>query len=329
MEQGGGADPSGVVFEIQRWSGNDGPGIRTVVFIKGCPLRCAWCCNPESWSPAPQVAFFQERCLDCGRCRDACPQQIAGPRGGGGRGDAPGCTACGRCVEVCPSGARVLMGKRMSAREVLAAVERDRVFYRQSGGGVTFSGGEALAQPRFLEALVDGCRAGGLPMALETCGHFSWDRCEEILAAMDVVFVDIKHLDPAVHRRVTGADNRLILQNAIRMARAGLPLVIRVPLIPGINDDAASVEAIAAFVSQELGGALGVEVLPYHTLGKGKYAALGLDYRLADLLPPEPESVVRARRIFQDLGVTNLYYGSAPVPTAMAGEEEKDERGAL
>lgn len=214
------------------------------------------------------------------------------------------------------------MGKRMSAGEVLAAAERDRVFYRQSGGGVTFSGGEALAQPRFLEALVEGCQARGLSMALETSGHFPWERCEEILRAMELVFLDIKHLDPAMHRRLTGVDNRLILENARRIAHRGMPLVIRVPLIPGINDDAASVEAIAAFVSQELGGALGVEVLPYHTLGKGKYAALGLDYRLADLVPPETAAVLRARRLFQDRGVTNLYYGSAPPSPAVAGEEE-------
>jgi len=205
------------------------------------------------------------------------------------------------------------MGKRLSVGDVLSAVERDRVFYRQSGGGVTFSGGEALAQPRFLAALVEGCQAGGLPMALETCGTFSWARCKGILARMDLIFFDIKHADPTIHRRLTGVDNRIILQNAVRIAREKLPLVIRVPLIPTINDDDASIKAIAAFVSERLGGALGVEVLPYHTLGKGKYGAIGLDYPLAQVVPPEPESVARARRIFQDMGVTNLYSGSAPV----------------
>ncbi|HSJ54826.1 MAG TPA: glycyl-radical enzyme activating protein [Anaerolineae bacterium] len=308
-----GAEPTGAVFEIQRWSGNDGPGIRTVVFFKGCPLRCAWCCNPESWSPAPQVAFFEERCLGCGRCREVCPRSIPGPGPDGGRGSAPGCTACGRCVKACPSGARVLMGKRMAVGEVLQAVERDRVFYRQSGGGVTFSGGEALAQPRFLAALAEGCQAAGLPMALETCGYFSWATSKEILAGMELIFFDIKHVDPAVHRRVTGVDNRLILENAVRIVRNKMPLVIRVPLIPAINDDVASITAIAAFMSERLGGALGVEVLPYHTLGKGKYGAIGLDYPLAGTVPPEPASVARARKIFQDLGVANLYFGSAPL----------------
>jgi pyruvate formate lyase activating enzyme len=310
--QGNGPGPEGVIFEIQRWSGNDGPGIRTVVFFKGCPLRCLWCCNPESWSPCPQVAFFEERCLGCGRCQQVCPQSIARPGGGDGHETTAGCTACGQCVQACPSGARELMGKRMSVAEVLSAVERDRVFYRQSGGGVTFSGGEALAQPRFLKALVEKCRAGGLPMALETCGHFPWARGKEILARMDLVFLDIKHMDPAIHRRVTGVDNRLILENAVRIAREKIPLVIRVPLIPTINDDAGNLGATAAFVAGQLGNARGIEVLPFHTLGKGKYRPIGLEYPLGDLAPPGAEQVAAAREILKDSGAELLPLASTP-----------------
>jgi pyruvate formate lyase activating enzyme len=202
------------------------------------------------------------------------------------------------------------MGTRMSVGDVLSVVERDRVFYRQSGGGVTFSGGEALAQPRFLKALVESCWARGLSMALETCGHFSWVRCSGILARMDLVFLDIKHMDPTIHRQVTGVDNRLILQNAIRIAREKIPLVIRVPLVPTINDDVASITAIAAFVSENLEGVLGVEVLPYHVLGRGKYRPIGLEYQLDDLTPPEAEHVAGAREIFADSGVEILSYDS-------------------
>jgi pyruvate formate lyase activating enzyme len=304
--------PEAVIFELQRWSGNDGPGIRTVVFFKGCPLRCIWCCNPESWSPLPQVAFFEDRCQECGRCREVCPQSMVTPGSDAGPAVAPGCTACGRCVQACPSGARELMGKTMSLADVLAIIERDRVFYRQSGGGVTFSGGEALVQAEFLGPLVERCWAGGISMALETCGHFSWASTRELLARMDLVFLDIKHMDPVIHRRATGLDNRLILQNAIRIAREKIPLVIRVPLIPTVNDDVGNIRATAAFVSENLGGILGVEVLPYHTLGKGKYRALGLAYQLDHLVPPAVADVARARRVFQDHGVEVLYFGSTP-----------------
>ncbi len=291
----------GVIFEIQRWAGNDGPGIRTLIFFKGCPLRCLWCCNPESWSPVPQVAFFEDRCQGCGQCREVCPQAV------------PGCTACGRCVQACPADARELMGKRMSVQNVLALVEKDRVFYRQSGGGVTFSGGEALVQVDFLNEIVKRCRSSGLSMVLETCGYFSWSKSQDVLARMDLIFLDIKHMDPVIHKQVTGVDNHTILQNAIRIVREEYPLVIRVPLIPTVNDDVENITATAAFVSENLGGVLGVEVLAYHSLGKAKFRPIGLEYQLDHLVPPDAEGVARTRRIFRDFGIQVLHFGSTPV----------------
>jgi len=298
-----------VILDIERWSSHDGPGIRTVVFFKGCPLRCLWCCNPESWSPVPQIAFFEERCRDCGKCTEACPQSIARPGIGQSWQGGSGCTACGRCVAACPYGARELMGKRMSVGEVLSVVERDRVFYRQSGGGVTFSGGEALAQPAFLRELVQACWAAGLAMVLETCGHWRWPTVRDILARMDMIFLDIKHMDPEVHRRVTGVDNGLILKNARRIARAEIPLVIRVPLVPTLNDGVENLAATATFVAKELGSVVGVEVLPYHTLGVGKYPSIGLEYPLDHLAPPPAVDVARAQEILMDSGIEVLSLG--------------------
>jgi pyruvate formate lyase activating enzyme len=198
----------------------------------------------------------------------------------------------------------------MSVEDVLSVVERDRVFYRQSGGGATFSGGEALAQTNFLQELVTGCWSRGLSMVLETCGHFSWARSKDILAKMDFIFFDIKHMDPAIHKRLTGRDNHVILQNAVRIAREKLPLVIRVPLIPTINDDVENITATAAFISENLDGVLGVEILPYHVLGKGKFESIGLKYQLDHVAPPDKADVARARQVFQDLGIQVLYYGS-------------------
>jgi pyruvate formate lyase activating enzyme len=240
-----------------------------------------------------------------------CPRGVP-PRAGVRVGHpGSGCTACGQCVAACHYGARELMGKRMSAGEVLSVIKRDQVFYRQSGGGVTFSGGEALAQPAFLRDLVAGCWAAGLPMALETCGHWQWSTAKEILARMDMVFLDIKQMDPVMHRRVTGVDNRLILQNAVRIVREGIPLAIRVPLIPTINDSAENLAATAAFVSEDLVGALGVEVLPYHALGVGKYRSLGLQYKLGHLTPPQAAEVASARQVFVDAGIKLLRFASA------------------
>jgi pyruvate formate lyase activating enzyme len=223
------------------------------------------------------------------------------------------CTACGRCVDACPFGAREVMGKRMSARDILAEIERDRVFYRQSGGGVTFSGGEALAQIELLSVLVEACWSRGLPMALETCGYFSWVECKNILARMEMVFLDLKHMDSAVHKQVTGAGNQRILQNAVRIAREKIPLAIRFPLIPTVNDDTANITATAAFIAENLDGVLGVEVLPYHMLGKGKFKSLGLEFPLEHLAPPTAEDIGKAREIFRDFDIEILYFGSRPL----------------
>lgn len=306
------SEPEGVIFEIERWSTRDGPGIRTVIFFKGCPLRCKWCCNPESWSPGPQIAYFEERCSGCGRCQDVCPRGVALPASDGGVEDRSACTACGQCVAVCPAGAREVMGEKLTVENVLSVVERDRVFYRQSGGGVTFSGGEALAQPGFLRKVTEQCWKLGISMVLETSGLFSWNQCGDILARMGMVFLDIKHMDPDVHKRMTGVENQNILRNGIRLVRNHIPLVVRVPLIPTINDGVENIKATAAFMSENLKGALGVEVLPYHNLGKGKFKPIGLEYQLDHIDPPQASALAEVKEIFSEFGIEVLHFGSVP-----------------
>lgn len=245
---------AGAVFDIQRWSSDDGPGIRSTIFFQGCPLRCAWCCNPEAWAPLPASA----------------------------------------------SGAGPLAGRWLEAGAILAQVERDRVFYRRSGGGVTFSGGEATGQPELLRQLAQSLHAAGIHLALETCGHFPWEPNRAALGLMDLVYFDLKHMDSGTHARLTGVPNTLILENAIRLAAMGVPMILRVPLIPGCNDDPENLAATADFAVR-LGGPP-IELMPYHTLGVGKFRELGLPYRLAALEPAPAEAVARARQVMEGRG---------------------------
>jgi pyruvate formate lyase activating enzyme len=233
----------GAIFEIQRWCGDDGPGIRSTIFFQGCPLRCAWCCNPEAWDPSG--------------------------------------------------------GRTLTAEAILAEVERDRVFYRQSGGGVTFSGGEATAQPELLRHLAQRLHTAGIHLALETCGQFPWDPNEAALDLMDLVYFDLKHMDSGSHARLTGAPNRLILENAVRLAGRGIPMILRMPLIPGCNDDPENLAATAGFAAR-LGNPV-IELMPYHTLGLGKRRALGLP-ESGPLAPASAEAVEQARRVLRSRG---------------------------
>lgn len=297
---------TGVVFELQRWSIHDGLGTRTVVFFKGCPLRCLWCCNPESQIREPQIALVPGNCIDCGSCTRACQNGVALPASQGGFREGGHCLKCGACVDACPAAARQWMGRRMTVRDVMTIIERDMVFYRRSGGGVTFSGGEPLAQPVFLRHLLEACQALGISTALETCGHFQWQTGADILKSVGLVFLDIKHMDPAVHARVTGVSNELILENAVNIARADIPLIIRIPVIPSLNDDAKNIKATAEFVARSLAGCVGIEIMPYHALGKMKYAGLGLSYELGNLAPPPRDNLARLSEIIAEAGVPNL-----------------------
>ncbi len=270
--------PDGQIFNVQRFSVHDGPGIRTTVFLKGCPLRCAWCHNPEGISTAPEMMVLVDRCIHCGQCADACPSGfLAG-------GTAP-CTLCGTCTEICPVEARQVIGRAVTVDELLAEVLKDRIFFDDSGGGVTFSGGEPLAQPRFLCAALTACRRAGLHTVVDTCGFCRRDDLRAVARLTDVFLFDLKIMDERKHRELTGVSNRPILDNLRALAHDHPDVRIRVPVIPGVNDSRANMAATARFASA-LPGVRRVSLLPYHATGEPKRERLGLVRQLRGVAAP-------------------------------------------
>ncbi len=279
---------SGRVFDVQRFSLHDGPGIRTVVFLKGCPLRCDWCANPESQRAEPEIAWFVGQCALCGRCAETCPREAIRVDEGRVLTDRRLCTACGECAAACARGARRLMGRDVAVAEVMAEVRRDAVFYRRSGGGVTFSGGEPLAQPEFLLECLRRCRRWGYHTAVETCGQARWEDLRAAAESTDLFLYDLKHLDSARHRELTGQGNEMVLRNLEQLLGLGAAVTVRVPVVPGANDDRESLSALAGFVARHR-GIRKVELLPYHPLGLHKYEAL--DVAWSEVEKPDPASI--------------------------------------
>jgi len=292
----------GCVFNIERFAIRDGPGIRTTVFLKGCPLKCLWCANPESMSAAPQLFYLENLCTRCYRCVEACPNKATTKaRDGAIKIDRSLCQACGKCVEACPNKAREISGKLMTVEEVLEEVKKDALFYQNSGGGVTFSGGEPTHQPEFLWHLLKGSQESGIHTALDTSGFVKPEILKRVLEHTNLVLYDIKHMDPAKHKELTGVDNRLILENAKMIASMGKPMIIRVPLIPGNNDSKENIKALAEFMLSL--GLKRVDLLPYHSLGKIKYYRLGMEYKLSDLKPFAEGEVAKIKADLESYGL--------------------------
>jgi len=262
----------GCVFDIQRYSIHDGPGIRTTVFLKGCSLRCFWCQNPESQSPQPEIFFFTGRCTICGRCIEVCSTGASFAGKEISEIDRSKCIGCGRCAEECPNKARKLVGVNMSVDQVLEVVMKDRKFYQNSGGGVTLSGGEPLFQVDFAVELLKKCKYNGLHTAVESCGAVPWANFEKALPYTDYFLVDIKQIDAEKHKAGTGSSNDMILDNIKKLA-AARPLRVRVPLIPGFNDSPEDIRAIGNFVRSEL-HSVEVDLLAYNKMGESKYPRL-------------------------------------------------------
>lgn len=276
---------TGILMDVKRMAVHDGPGLRTTLFLKGCPLSCIWCHNPEGQSFRPELAFFENKCTGCGRCQSACPS------------GAPGrehCTACGQCASVCTSGARKLYGREVSLNEALRIALEDRIFYG-STGGVTLSGGEPLMQADFAEELLREFSAQGVHTAIDTCGHAPWNAFERTLPFCRLYLFDVKHMDSEKHRQATGQGNELILDNLRRLAASGARIQIRIPLIPDFNDDDENIRRTGEFLGEIRPEK--IKLLPYHDMAHVKYRAIGMK----DTLPPRPEDMIQ--RLHHSLGI--------------------------
>lgn len=302
MSRSGGNLLTGMIFNIMKYSIHDGPGIRTAVFFKGCPLNCLWCHNPEGQGFNQELMYRPDRCLGCGRCLEICPS--------GGVISIEGkliffrdkCQACGECSKVCHAGVRELVAEMMSVSEVMAKIEKDLIFYDESGGGVTFSGGEALMQPDFLLEILKECRKKEIHTAVETCGFVKLDSLEMISNYVDLFLYDLKLFDSRKHQEVTGVPNELILANLRWLAENHPKVIVRVAIIPGINDDEESISKIGEFVAS-LKSVQDIHCLPYHKAGVEKYQRLGLEYRLSDLESPDDERMVQIARKLEQFGL--------------------------
>lgn len=312
----------GIVFNIQRFTIHDGPGLRTELFLKGCPLRCDWCSNPESWLPQIQVGVYKTKCIShkkCGMCEDVCPEKemLHFYRGKLKEIDREKCTGCLACSQECPSDALKQWGKSMSVEDCMKEIRRDIGYYERSGGGVTVSGGEPLLQSEFVAELFKACRAEKIQTCLESTFHVPWSEAEKVLPYTDIVISDIKHMDSELHKKYTGVSNVRVLENLKKLSEEERELILRIPVIPGVNDDEKNIEATADFILHEMGGRIRtLQLLSFMRLGEEKYVSLGLPYKM--------QAVKVNRRSFQKhVNEIAEYFNSRGIH-CLVGTKEKE-----
>ncbi len=296
--------PDSLIFDIKRYAINDGPGIRVVIFFKGCNLHCAWCHNPESISASIEKMYAPVKCIKCGSCVEACPENAITLTPDGIITDPDLCKLCGKCAEVCPTKAIEMSGKVMTVAEIMDIIEKDRIFFDQSGGGVTFSGGEPLVHSKMLIELLDECRKRKIHTAIDTAGHASAETILEVAKRTDLFLYDFKMMDANLHRKWTNMGNDKILRNLKTLAEKGSQIIIRIPLVGGINDTDENIEETAKFISGLTGDIKTVHLLPYHNIAQNKYMKLGKTYEFENLREPDKETIAKAIAKFREFGIT-------------------------
>ena len=298
-----------VITEFQRFSVHDGPGIRTLVFFKGCPLRCKWCQNPETFIAQPEIMFNSELCIGCGNCIEDCPQKAIYVNSTGMVTDWEKCNRCGKCTDRCYSEARRVVGKWLTVSETMKEILKDRVFFENSGGGVTLSGGEVTMYPDFATELLKELQSAGVHTAIETCGHCKWEDMQRLLAHTDLVLFDLKHSDPEKHKHFTGTDNTLILENLSRASEMGKSIIIRIPLVPGVNDDEKTLNEMANIAKKA--NVTKIHLLPFHQIGEKKWEDLNLDYTFKNVESMQNKDAEAAKRILEKAGLQVNIGGTA------------------
>ena len=294
-------ESKGLITAIQKFSVHDGPGIRTVVFFKGCPLNCPWCSNPETQSVEKEIMYVESKCMLCGRCAASCEAKALSVSEGKIQHDRARCRRCFKCVKACPAGAFRAAGEEMSVSEILEELLRDETFYRKSGGGVTFSGGEPFMQERFLAELAEACKKAGLETALESSMFAEYSSVERVLPHIDIMLCDMKIFDGGRHLEVIGADNSCIKENIRKSAASGTETIIRVPVIPGLNDDEENLMGIGDFALKS--GVKNIHLLPYHNYGAGKYRQLDRIYRLDGIPALRKDELRQAKELLEKKGL--------------------------
>ena len=293
----------GKIYDIQKFAIHDGPGIRTLVFMKGCPLKCLWCSTPQTQNSSPDLLYIESNCKNSLCCVDICPekairfsdkQKIEINR--------KLCNSCGQCVDSCPNQALRLVGDQRTVEELFQDVMKDSPFYRRSNVGVTIGGGEPTMQHKFVTALLKKCKETYVHTAMETCGYVKWEHLERILEHVDLLYFDIKHMDARIHEEITGVSNEIILENA-RKASDIRPIIIRIPLIPGLNDSEENLLNTGRFAAKLGENLLRIELLPYHKFGTGTYEQLGRKYKLKDVESPSEEYMNKLKKIVESCGV--------------------------
>jgi pyruvate formate lyase activating enzyme len=293
---------TGTIFDIKKFSLHDGPGIRTTVFFKGCDMRCRWCHNPESHRPEPELIFRPDRCIGCRSCLTVCTQRAISLNGDVITHQKEKCIQCGCCAEVCDAQAREMIGRESTVEEVMAEIEKDLPFYAESGGGVTFSGGEPLLQKDFLASLLHSCRARGIHTAVDTCGSVDWRDIDSIRNQTDLFLYDLKLVDDVLHRKHTGVSNKNILRNLQKLSDQGQDVIIRVPIVPGITDTGENIRHIGE-LTMRLSHLRRLDILPYFHIAAEKYRRLHRVYDLTETRPPGAERMSQIADLLRDFGL--------------------------